>query len=104
MKSPIKIALVEVFGLTAYITLFALLSQLTSSWIQPANISPIVSVIFFLLVFVFSTLISGSLILGYPAKLFFEGKKKEAFSVLLWSAVWMIIFIIVALLLLLILK
>jgi len=43
----------------------------------------------FLLLFVFSALISGLLVLGRPAYLFLDGQKKEALKMLFYTASWL---------------
>jgi len=33
------------------------------------------------------------LILGYPILLFFDGRKAEAVKIIIWSALWLILFL-----------
>ena len=78
-------------GEMAYILLVALIMQNASQIFQ--NDQKVVGSIAFLLLFVFSASFSGAVILGKPALLYLEGKKKEA--VILFGATlgWMFIFI-----------
>jgi hypothetical protein len=54
----------------------------------------------FLVLFVLSAAISGALILGKPALLYFENKKKEALELFCLILGWMFIFLIILLLVL----
>ena len=45
----------------------------------------------FLLLFVFSALISGLLVLGRPAYLFFNGQKKESMKMLFYTIGWLFV-------------
>jgi hypothetical protein len=88
--SPKKLGLFQAVGLLLYISLFAVAVQLIQYWskLRPA---PGVSIIIFLLVFIISATICGTLALGYPAMLFFEGKKIEAVKSIVWTVVWLAI-------------
>ncbi len=49
------------------------------------------SIVLFLLAFVISALICGSLILGYPLLLFSSGQHNEAMKIVLWSLLWLVV-------------
>ena len=87
-----KIGLFQATGLAVYVTLLALSFRIISSWLPSMDIGPVAGMILSLLLFVLSALISGSTILGYPLFLFFEGKRREAVSVVLWSVFWLLAF------------
>ncbi len=53
-----------------------------------------------LLLFVVSAAISGALILGKPALLYLEGKKKEALQLFILTVSWLILFLVILLLIL----
>lgn len=89
-RAPALIALVESLGLTAYVAVFALLVRGAQSWLRPGAIHPVTATILFLLVFVVSALICGSIVLGYPLLLFFEGKKKLAVEIVILTIAWLI--------------
>ncbi|HRY82245.1 MAG TPA: hypothetical protein P5232_00855 [Candidatus Moranbacteria bacterium] len=54
-----------------------------------------ISFIVVLLLFVFSAAVSGAFVLGKPAMLFLEGKKKEAMELFSYILGWMLIFLVV---------
>jgi len=93
------IGLLETTGLTVYVILVSKIFQHGESW--AGGINPTSASIFFLLLFVASALISALIMLGYPAFLFFGGKKKEAFELVLWSTIWLVGFIAILLFLVL---
>ncbi|EQB63152.1 MAG: hypothetical protein RBG1_1C00001G0731 [candidate division Zixibacteria bacterium RBG-1] len=100
---PKSIAFFQALGLALYVGLFAFLAIHIVPWFEnnPAT-HPALGIILFLLAFVISAVISGSIILGYPIFLFFEGKRKDALKIVLWSVVWLLlllgIFVVMALL------
>ncbi|NIT04557.1 hypothetical protein GTO10_06725 [Candidatus Saccharibacteria bacterium] len=85
------IGLLEASGLTAYVVLISKIFQYADKW--AAGISPTSVSVFLLLLFVLSALISALIMLGRPALLFFDGKKKEAVELVLWSTIWLAGFI-----------
>lgn len=91
--NPKAIAFAQAVGLTAYVALVALFMQNAQNWFGPQKESPILGPMVFLLVFVVSALISASLMLGYPAILFFKGKRKTALKIVLQSAGWLVFFL-----------
>jgi hypothetical protein len=88
--SPKVVGLLQAAGLTFYIASFAALVQGAERWIR--NPHPILGITLFLLAFVVSALISGSIVFAYPILLLFDGKKDEALRIVFWSAVWLILF------------
>ena len=98
---PAFAGFIQASGLTIYVGLFAVAVERMQAWLQvnqPIFSSPVLGIMLFLMLFVISALISGSLILGYPAVLFFGGKKAEALLVLLWSVVWLAVYLIIVML------
>lgn len=96
--SPRVIGFLQALGLCAYIALFSTTVFLVQRWVvahafQP---HPVLVITSFLLAFVISALISGSLILAYPATLFFDGKKQEALRIIFLSAIWLIAIFLIA--------
>ncbi len=85
------IALFESAGLTLYISFVAKFLENGGRWFQ--GLDPAWGITFFLLTFVSSAVISALLVLGYPIFLFFEGKRKIAIELVLWSAVWLVGFL-----------
>lgn len=52
--------------------------------------------VMFLMLFVFSALITGLLVLGYPLWLYLDNRKKDAVTLLLYTVTWLFILLIVA--------
>lgn len=90
--SPRVIGLIQASGLALYVGLFAALIQQIQNWFPPTGVQlpPGMGIVLFLLAFVISALICGSLILGYPILLFSSGKHREAVKIVLWSLLWLV--------------
>ena len=90
--SPRFIGFLQAAGLTLYVAGFAIFATHIQEWARARGVaSPTLGITIFLLAFVISALISGSLLLGYPLVLFFGGKKAEALKIVLWSALWLLV-------------
>lgn len=50
--------------------------------------------VLFLMLFVFSALITALLVLGYPIWLYFENKKRNAVKLLFYNTGWLFLFVI----------
>jgi hypothetical protein len=95
MKHKLKIvSLIQALGLTAYISLVALFMQNAENWFGPQKGNEMFGIMIFLLIFVISALISASIMLGYPATLFFQGKRKTALNIVLQSVGWLVLFLV----------
>ncbi|MDD5109921.1 MAG: hypothetical protein PHI63_01740 [Patescibacteria group bacterium] len=92
--TPLFIGLLQAAGLTAYVGAFALTAQMFLEHLKNQNVQPqpVFSIILFLLAFVISALICGSIIFLYPVYIFSRGRMLEALKILLWSALWLIFF------------
>ena len=86
----IKIGFLQALGLSIYVTLFASVIQFFSG--QKLSPNPFVSITTFLLAFITSAFICGSIALICPFKLFMENKKAEAFQIVLWNIIFLVIF------------
>jgi len=83
MGKIIKRAIIDSLGTFAYITLVAsLMFFLQSSFSGQPDKKTIIVPIAMLLLFVCSAAITGFLVFGKPAMLYFDGKKREAVSLL----------------------
>jgi hypothetical protein len=95
-KKIIKLSFLLALGEGAYITLVALLmtgtEKLFGSKPNPFIIAPIAV----LLLLVISAAISGALILGRPAMLYLDGKKKDALQLFMLTVSWLTVFLILA--------
>jgi hypothetical protein len=90
--SPQIVGFIQAASLTLYVDLFAAIVQQAQNWFlfHGVQSSPTTSIVLFLLAFVISALICGSLILGYPLLLFSSGKHHEAIKTVLWSLLWLV--------------
>ena len=90
--SPKRIGLLQAAGLALYVGFFAVLAFSIRELTEEGGLSvhPIVGVSLFLLAFVISAIISGSIVLAYPLTLFFDGRRRDALKIVFWNAVWLI--------------
>lgn len=101
MKQIEKLSLATVSflqsGLLAlYIFLVASLMLNGNRWFGPMNQTPILGPVLFLTLFIFSAIISSSLVLGYPAYLYFVKKDlKSAIKVVVYTTLFLLIFLII---------
>jgi hypothetical protein len=78
--------------------LFVLSLQTIHGWLGDNMFqSPFLGMAFFLTAFVFSALVCGSAVVGYPLVLLFEKNARRAVSVICWSAAWLGLFLVLAL-------
>lgn len=91
--SPVVIGLLQASGFVTYAGLVGSLMTNGNKWFGP---NPgILGPMLFLSLFVFSAIISALIILGYPFYLFWEKKDtKLAIKVVLFTAMWLLIFIV----------
>lgn len=99
----IKWGIAHAFGVFAYILLLAIFLNQANDWFNQAD-QKIVTPVAALMLFVFSALITGGLVLGKPIMLYFDGYKKEGVKLLFFTGIALFIFIILAFSLLLIMK
>lgn len=98
MKSNYKLSFVHSLGVLVYVAVVSLL--MTSGDKFFGQMQNVIAPIAFLLMFVISASVVGSLILGKPILLYLDGKKKEAvelfFLTIGWLAVFFVIFLVAA--------
>jgi len=92
-NNPKLIALLQAAGLTAYVSLIAFFMQNAQNWFGPQEGNKMFGTMVFLLIFIISALVSASIMLAYPASLFFKGKKKTALKIMLQSVGWLVVFL-----------
>lgn len=90
-------------GVAVYIFLVALFMNNANTWFGEEDKS-IVSPIAFLLLFLFSALVTSSLVLGKPIMLYLDGQKKEGVKQLLFTGLGIFVYILIVFAILLILK
>jgi hypothetical protein len=92
--TPRLIGFLQALGLTAYISLVATFIQTMNGWFRNQQPTPVAGTVLILLLFIFSALVSASIILGYPAKRFLAGDRSGAVHIIAWSAFWMVVIVI----------
>jgi len=89
-----KIALAQTVFVLCYVLFFALSIQTVNGWLGDNFFpNPFLGIAFFLTAFVFSALVCGSAVLGYPLVLLFEKNARRAVAIICWSAVWFAAFL-----------
>ncbi len=85
-------AILNSLGVLIYVLIVASILNNANRIVEPMNkvIGPVV----FLMLFVFSALLTGGLILGKPLLLYFEGFKKEGIKLLIYTGVSLFILLL----------
>ncbi len=96
-----KAGFLQAAGLVAYVSLFAFAGSTVLDWfmLQGIEPGPIMGRSIFLLAFVISVAVCGSIFFGYPFVLFSRNKIAEAVQTVLWALCWLAIFFVVLLVL-----
>jgi hypothetical protein len=94
-KEIIKQSLLSSFGVFLYVSGVAWLMQNGEKLF--GKMDHVYGTIAFLLLFIFSALITGLLVFGFPALLFFEGNKKEAVKMIVYTTGWLFVITAIAL-------
>lgn len=97
-----KTGFLNALGALIYIALVVLVMQNGDKLF--GQMSNYIGPVAFLLMFVLSAVVVGGLIIGKPIMFYLDGKKKEAISLFLSTAVWIAGFTVLALLLAFLLK
>ncbi len=96
-KKLIKYAFLSALGEGVYISLIALLMSNLGRIMGDTPDNKILAPITFLLLFVLSTAVSGALVLGKPALMYLDGRKKEAIQLFGFTIFWLFIFFVLML-------
>lgn len=94
---------IHAVGVLAYIFLIATFMSKASAWFGEAD-QKIVTPVAVLMLFVFSALVTGGLVLGKPAMLYLDGQKKEGVRLLVFTGISMFVLIFLVFGVLLIMK
>lgn len=94
-KKLVKIAFLNVLGEGIYVFLLALFLSSMERIFGNTPDNHILAPLTFLFLFVLSASISGALILGRPALMYMDGKKKEALELFGFTLLWLFVFIII---------
>lgn len=87
------ISFLQALGLTLYCSLVGLIFWQGNKWF--GTVPNFWGPLLFLILFVFSAVISALIVLGYPFILFWEKKQtKESLKLVLYTAFWLVFFIL----------
>lgn len=88
--------IIQAAGITLYVSAFGISLKYIQQWLADhhAQQHPVLSIILFLLTFIVSALICGSIVFTKPLLLFFDGKRTEALKIVLWTLLWLISFLV----------
>jgi len=105
MKNSIlaKWGVIHAFGVLAYVFLLSSFINKANDWFGKTD-QDIVSPIAFLMLFMFSALVTGGLVLGKPIMLYLDGQKKDGVKLLFFTGIGMFIFMSLIFIVLLIMK
>lgn len=102
-QTLVKWGVTHAFGVFIYIFLIAVFMNRASSWFGEAD-KNIVTPMAALMLFIFSALATGGLVLGKPIMLYLDGQKKEAVKLLFFTGVGLFIFMFLTFLVLLLMR
>ena len=86
--------LLHSFGVLLYIIVLTIFFSQANSWLGQTD-HKILSPLLAMLLFVFSALLTGGLVLGKPIMLYIDGQKKEALKLLLFTGGGLLIFTVI---------
>ena len=90
----IKRGAIHAFGVLFYAFLLAIFFNYANDWFGKAD-QKIITPVAALMLFVFSALLTGGLVLGKPITLYIDGYKKEGVKLLFFTGVSLFIFTII---------
>ncbi len=90
-------------GVLVYVFLIAMFMKNANNWFGVKD-NDILSPIAFLLLFMFSALVTGGLVLGKPIMLYLDGQKKEGVKLLFFTGVSLFILMLLVFAVLMIVK
>lgn len=91
----VKWGAANAFGVLFYVFLLATFFNNANSWFGKTD-QQIVTPVAALMLFIFSALVTGGLVLGKPLMLYIDGYKKEGVKLLFFTGVGLFIFMILA--------
>ena len=94
---------IHAFGVLVYISLLAIFFDQANNWFGQAD-QKIITPIAALMLFVFSALVVGGLVLGKPLMLYIDGKKKEGIRLLFFTGIGLFVFMAIAFMTLFLMK
>lgn len=99
----IKRGLADALGVVVYVSLLATFMSQASNWFGEAD-KKIITPVAALMLFIFSALVTGWLVLGKPLMLYIDGQKKESVKLLFFTGIGLFVFTSLAFAILLIMK
>lgn len=93
-RTPLFVGFLQSLTLSLYIFLVGSLMTNSKDWFSGVQDLPILAPMVMLTLFIFSAVISGTIVLGYPLYLFWiEKKVKRALTVVFATALFLLIFL-----------
>ncbi|MDD3711580.1 MAG: hypothetical protein PHP37_03215 [Patescibacteria group bacterium] len=99
----IRRGIINALGVFAYIFLLAVFMNKANTWFGQTD-HDIITPVIVLLMFVFSALVTGGLVLGKPIMLYLDGKKKEGINLIWYTGLSIFILMFLAFLTLMLIK
>ncbi|OGD67554.1 hypothetical protein A3F08_00810 [Candidatus Berkelbacteria bacterium RIFCSPHIGHO2_12_FULL_36_9] len=98
MNKILKTSLFNALGVAVYVGIVALLME---NGLQLfGNLSGVSGIFVFLMLFVISAAVCGSLVFGKPVLMYLDGEKKEAVRLLTKTIAWLVLIVIITLIIL----
>ena len=92
-----KVGLLQAIFVLCYVLFFALTVNGLHDWLGDFELNPAIGMSLFLTTFVFSALVCGGAVVGYPLVLLSEKNTRRAVAIICWSAAWFAAFLSAAL-------
>lgn len=89
-------AALNALAVLVYVSLVATIMHNGNRWFGTLNNNSLFGPIAFLLLFIFSALLTGGLILGKPVMLYLDGAKKDGLKLLLYTGADLFILLLLA--------
>jgi len=102
-KQIIKKGIINSLGVLVYIFLLSSFMSQANNWFGTTD-QDIVTPVAVLMLFIFSALVTGGLVLGNPLALYLDGKKKEAIKLLFITGASLFVLMVIVFVVLLLLK
>ncbi|MFA5644556.1 MAG: hypothetical protein WC928_03465 [Patescibacteria group bacterium] len=99
----IKRGLLNALGVLAYIFLLSIFMNQANTWFGKQD-HDIITPVAVLLLFLFSALVTGGLVLGQPIILYLDGQKKESLKLLWYTGISIFVFMLLTFSTLMIIK
>jgi hypothetical protein len=95
MRSHALKGLLHAVGVAVYVAVIVVIMQNVGRWFPSDNDHRLIGPMVFLLLFVISAAITGTLVLGRPLLAYLDGRKSEAVALFLATVSWLVIILAV---------